>query len=209
MKVTLVDYSVNNILNVCRAFEYLGVGVQTTNLPSQIKKADYLVLPGVGAFRAGMSSLQKLDLIEPVLQHANAGKPLLGICLGMQMLLDSSQEFGFHNGLGLIGGTNEPIIPENSRKSTHIGWSELETLDGSTAWDHNNILSGINVRTPMYFVHSFVARLTDPKCLLAQTGYYDVKISAVIMKDNIYGCQFHPEKSGPCGLKVLLNFLNI
>ena len=209
MKVTLVDYSVNNILNVYRAFEYLGVDVQITNLPSQIKKADYLVLPGVGAFHAGMSSLQKLDLIEPVLQHANVGKPLLGICLGMQMLLDSSQEFGFHNGLGLIGGTNEPIIPKNSRKSTHIGWSELETLDGSAAWDHNNILSGINVRTPMYFVHSFVARLTDPKCLLAQTGYYDVKISAVIMKENIYGCQFHPEKSGPYGLKVLLNFLNI
>ena len=104
---------------------------------------------------------------------------------------------------------NNLSIPKNSRKSTHIGWSELEALDGSTTWNHNNILSGINVRTPMYFVHSFVARLTDPKCLLAQTDYYDIKISAVIMKENIYGCQFHPEKSGPYGLKVLLNFLNI
>ena len=209
MKVTLLDYSVNNILNVYRAFDYLGVDVCVTNSPSQIEKADYLVLPGVGAFHAGMSSLEKLDLIEPLLKHANAGKPLLGICLGMQMLLDTSHEFGFHTGLGLIGGTNEPIIPDNSRKSTHIGWSELETIDGSTAWDHLNILSGINIRTPMYFVHSFVARLIDPKCLLAQTEYYNVDISAVIQKDNIYGCQFHPEKSGPYGLKVLMNFLNI
>ena len=111
------------------------------------------------------------------------------------------------NGLGLIGGTNGSIIPNNFHESTHIGWSELETRDGSTAWEHNNILSGINIRTPMYFVHSFVGRLTDSRCLLAQTDYYDIKISAVIMKENIYGCQFHPEKSGPYGLKVLLNFL--
>jgi len=208
MKVTLLDYGVNNILNVYRAFEYLEISVSITNCPSKIKEAGHLVLPGVGAFDKGMSSLQKLNLIDSLMYHSKAGKPLLGICLGMQMLMDSSEEFGWHEGLGLVSGSNRPITATARRKNTHIGWSEVEPNSGSVGWD-DTIFSDIASKTPMYFVHSFVATPNDNKNLLAITDYDGLKINAAIGKDNIVGCQFHPEKSGAMGLKVLNNFMKL
>ncbi|AYQ27182.1 MULTISPECIES: imidazole glycerol phosphate synthase subunit HisH [unclassified Polaromonas] len=210
--VVVIDYGVGNLLSVSRGFEHCGASVLVSNDPEIILAAPRIVLPGVGAFRDAMAELHRRNLDEVVRSFARLGKPLLGICLGMQLLLDESEEFGVTSGLGLIPGRVIPIPTSTSdghpQKVPHIGWSELSLPDGRSSWD-DTLLQGMAASEAFYFVHSFMAAPQDPSHRVADCQYGGAAVSAVIARANIHGCQFHPEKSGTAGLKVLKHFLSL
>jgi glutamine amidotransferase len=211
MKVVVVDYGMGNLFSVCRALEACGVEPVLSNTPQEILDAKALLLPGVGAFADGMAGLSEQGLIQPIRDYAKTGRPLLGICLGMQMLLDSGEEFGIHEGLGLISGTVRSIpstgLDAQPHKIPHIGWNAL--LKPETSFWTDSILDEIEEKQHAYFVHSFTAVPTNEEHRLADCDYNGQRISAAVQSGNIYGTQFHPEKSGPVGLKILKNFLAI
>lgn len=210
IEVAVIDYGVGNLLSVSRALEHCGARVTITSDAAAILAAGRVVLPGVGSFADGMAALRIGDLDAVVRQVAATGTPLLGICLGMQMLLDKSEEFGITDGLGLIPGhvvkipamttTGEP------HKIPHIGWNELVFSAQRDSWQ-DCLLSDVEPGKSVYFVHSFMAEPASPEHRLADCRYGGIPISAVVKRDNVIGCQFHPEKSGEVGLRILKNFL--
>jgi glutamine amidotransferase len=210
--VSIIDYGVGNLLSVARAFHYFGAKVNLVKTPEEILKAERIVLPGVGAFQDGMKGLKEYNFIDPIRDYAKSGNPFLGICLGMQMMLTKSSEFGEHFGLDLIDGEVESIPSKGingiPHKIPHIGWNELEATEQGGLWS-DSILRSISPKSSVYFVHSYRAVPSNPKTRLADTYYNGQFISAVIKSDNIYGCQFHPEKSGETGLKIVEQFLQI
>lgn len=212
MSVSILDYGAGNLLSVARSFETQNCDIHFISTPEEILKSERLILPGVGAFKDGMTHLNALRLVEPIREFAASGKPFLGICLGMQMLLDRSYEFGIHEGLGLVEGEvlQIPLHNHNQQKHKipHIGWNELQAPRGNASWQ-STILEHIPVESTMYFVHSFMAIPQKSEHNLAITDYNGISISAVIRKDNIYGCQFHPEKSGENGLTIIKTFLEL
>ena len=201
MKVTVIDYGLSNLLSVRHAFAHFGAETLLTSDPADVLAAEKLVLPGVGAFKDGMGGLARLGLIEPIRQKAAAGSPLLGICLGMQMLFDKSYEFGETEGLGLIPGTVELMHPANDLVIPHIGWNSLEKNEPC------KLLESVNDGDYVYFVHSYAA-VTDSKNVAAYCDY-GMKVPALVMSGNVYGCQFHPEKSGKTGLGILKTFASL
>lgn len=208
-QVTIVDYGIGNLLSVARAFEHCGDSVVLTDDARKITCADYLVLPGVGAFADGMAGLIERGLVEPIMEFAAKERPFLGICLGMQMMLDESEEFGANEGLALIPG-KVVAIPAAScdgapHKIPHIGWNEISAPD-SVSWK-GTILENTQAGSSFYFVHSFTAVPAQHEHRLADCYYNGQRIAATIRKDNLYGCQFHPEKSGVEGLTILRTFL--
>lgn len=211
-RVTVIDYGMGNLLSVTRAFEYCGAEVLLGAQPGSIRNADYLVLPGVGAFADGMAELAQRDLVEAIRDFATKGNPFLGICLGMQMMLDSSDEFGLHEGLGIIPGKVIAIpstgVDGKPHKIPHIGWNELTPPGNSISWD-STILAGVPVGTSVYFVHSFAADPEKHEHRLADCDYNGRVISAAIRDGVLYGSQFHPEKSGKTGLSIIQNFLQL
>ncbi|MFC3799873.1 imidazole glycerol phosphate synthase subunit HisH [Cohnella sp. GCM10012308] len=210
--ITLIDYGVGNLLSVSRALEHCGAHVELAQTPEQIEAADKLVLPGVGAFADGMNGLRERNLVEAIRRHAEQDKPLLGICLGMQMLLSASEEFGTHEGLGIIPGKVSAIpnttVEGQTHKIPHIGWSELRRPKPDTEWA-GSILEGASEDSRTYFVHSFTAIPDDPEHRLADANYNGRTIAAVVRKGAIYGTQFHPEKSRDIGLQILSNFIGL
>lgn len=207
--VTVIDYGIGNLLSVRRAFEHCGAEVILTDSPAMIKKAEHLVLPGVGAFADGMAGLRERNLINAIRSYAQENRPFMGICLGMQMMLEIGEEFGTHEGLGLING-KVSLIPDTgvdgtAHKIPHIGWNSLAA---SANWDET-ILHGIAPGEAVYFVHSYTAVPLSADNRLADCVYNGQIISAVIRSGNLYGCQFHPEKSGQIGLKIIDNFQKI
>jgi glutamine amidotransferase len=212
-KVTIVDYGMCNLLNVARAFEFCEADVSISAEPEIIVKAERLVLPGVGAFADGMNELKKRNLVEAVFEFKKTQKPLLGICLGMQMLFDEGHEFGIHKGLGLVPGIVSPIeatdIELKKHKIPHIGWNSLiKPRDGGAPWE-NSILATTAVGSSAYFVHSYVAKPTRKENILANVDYNGRILTAAIQSENISGCQFHPEKSGEIGLEIVRQFLKL
>ena len=208
----MVDYGLGNLLSVRRALEHCGATVKVTSDSDIILSASRVVLPGVGAFADGMAELQSQGLDTIVREVVTQGSFLLGICLGMQMLLDESEEFGITEGLGLIPGRVVPIpainLDGHSQKIPHIGWNSLALSEGLKNWE-SGLLQHINPGEAVYFVHSFMAKPTNAFHCLADCAYGGRTVSAVIQKDNVFGCQFHPEKSGEVGLKVLRSFLSL
>jgi glutamine amidotransferase len=208
--VAVIDYGVGNLLSVRRAFERCGASVTVTSDPERILEASRVVLPGVGAFADGMASLIAAGLDGVVREVASRRTPLLGICLGMQMLMDASEEFGCTDGLGLIPGRVVPVpatgADGGSQKIPHIGWSSLVPAAGGRDWART-VLDGTPAGAAVYFVHSFMANPIEPQHRIANCLYGGVPVSAVIGRDNVYGCQFHPEKSGVVGLNILTRFL--
>ncbi len=209
--VTILDYGIGNILSVARGFEAIGANVKVTSNLEGIQNAERLILPGVGAFAKGIEQLKKNQFDKAIVDVANHGVPLLGICLGMQFLMDSSEEFGETDGLGLIPGKVIAIPSQNNDGESlivpHIGWSALETSEDKS-WT-NTLLENTPSKSYVYFVHSFYSKPNDNDHLLAHCIYGGNNLSAVISKDNVMGCQFHPEKSGTIGLNILKTFLSI
>lgn len=210
-KVTLIDYGIGNLLSVRRALDHCGADVTLCSDARELAGADRLVLPGVGAFGDGMQGLAQLGMIEAIQEYAAKGRPLLGICLGMQMLMDASAEFGEHAGLGLIAGDVVPIpkqgVDGRLRKTPHMGWSDILPPAGG-CWE-GTLLNGITTGSSVYFVHSFHVRPDDESSNVGICEYDGISLPAVIAKDHILGCQFHPEKSAGVGLQILDNFLKV
>ncbi len=200
-KISIIDYGLGNLFSVARAFEHIGGEVSIITEPQQIKDSGHLLLPGVGAFAKGMGELEKRGFVENIRQHANSGKPLMSICLGMQMLFDSSEENGDRAGLGIISGKVVKI--PDTLKIPHIGWTKL----------HKNgapkILAGVSENDSFYFVHSYHGVCDNASDLAAIALYGGNKITAAIEKDNVFGCQFHPEKSAESGLNICREFLKL
>jgi imidazole glycerol-phosphate synthase subunit HisH len=207
LDVVVIDYGAGNLLSVSRALEHCGAKVTITSSPQEILTASRVVLPGVGSFSYGMHALCLQGLDNIVREVASRGTPLLGICLGMQMLLDKSDEFNTTAGLGLIPG-RVIAIPAITplTKIPHIGWNSLILSEGRIDWN-GTILNDINIDEEVYFVHSFMACPTEATCKIADCLYEGISIPSVIEHKNIMGCQFHPEKSGEVGLKILRRFL--
>ena len=196
--LVVIDYNIGNVKSVCNAFEYIGCDVRLSCEPADIENAAGLVLPGVAAFGYAMAELGSLaELIRDV---ALAGKPLLGICVGYQLLFDKSSEYGSHKGLGLIGGNVVPVPTEQI--VPHMGWNKVvlpEEMD---------LFAGLAKEKHFYFAHSYYAQVSDEDAKVAYTDY-GFKLSASVQKGNVYGTQFHPEKSSGAGLKILENFAGI
>lgn len=210
--VVVVDYGVGNLLSVARALETRGAGVAVSGDPRTVLGADRLVVPGVGAFADGMAGLEERGLVQPIREFAATGRPLLGICLGMQLLFTESDEFGLHRGLDLLAGRVMAIPNEAPggrwRKTPHIGWNELRLPPGRPSWE-GTLLAGLVEGSAVYFVHSFAAVPADPAIRLADCDHEGFAVSAAVQKDGICGCQFHPEKSGEAGLWIIDNFLSM
>jgi imidazole glycerol-phosphate synthase subunit HisH len=208
--VTVVDYGVGNLYSVRRALEVCGVGeVVVSAKPEDIAGAERLILPGVGAFADGMRGLQERGLVEPVLAFARSGRPLLGICLGMQMLASMSEEFGSHAGLGLIPGEVRAIPRQSTEgqaiKVPFIGWTPIAVHSAAAA--QGSCLESHAGDAAVYLVHSYHVLPADPVHLLASYAFGGHRITAAIRRDNITGFQFHPEKSGEVGLAIVRKFV--
>jgi glutamine amidotransferase len=208
---TVVNYGIGNLRSVCRALEFGGGDVKIATSSAEIRSADRLILPGVGAFSSCMEELRLGGLVDAILDFFISERPFLGICVGMQMMMDSGEEFGLNKGLGLISGPVRAIpasrTDSNRYKVPHIGWTPLKKPRG-TDWS-DTILADCGENEPVYFLHSYTAEPTDPKARLADADYHGTQISAAIRGGNRYGFQFHPEKSGPAGLSMLQNFLSL
>ncbi len=207
--VVIIDYGIGNLFSVRRAFEHCGADVLVTSDPEILSAAPRLVLPGVGAFADGMRGLIDRGLDGVVKAYADSGRPLLGICLGMQMLASTSEEFGEHAGLGIIPG-RVASIPRNDPegkpyKVPHVGWADLRSRAYETDW-HGSILDGLKPGDAIYLTHSFAVNPSNPAHLLAYCEYNGAEVTSAIRNRNVYGVQFHPEKSGPVGLKIIANF---
>jgi len=196
--IIVIDYNVGNVKSVCNAFRHMGCDAKLSCASGDIEKAAGLVLPGVAAFGYAVRALGSLaELIKKV---ASGGKPLLGICVGYQMLFETSSEYGRHSGLGLLTGQVVPIPP--GRVIPHMGWNLVKLPEAM------DLFAGLGGQKHFYFAHSFYAEITDAQAKIAYTDY-GFDLAASVQKANIYGTQFHPEKSGTAGLKLLQNFADI
>jgi len=210
--VVVIDYGVGNLFSVQRAFEQCGGAVTLSSDPAIIMAAERLVLPGVGAFADGMRGLIERKLDGVVCDYAKSGRPLLGICLGMQMLADASEEFGVHHGLGIIPGRVQAIEPTRAdgrpHKIPHIGWAALKVPAGRNDWS-DSILADTQPGESVYLVHSYAFVPEGSQHRLADVEYHGRTISAAVQHGQVYGCQFHPEKSGAVGLRIVRRFLSL
>lgn len=208
-EVTIIDYGVGNLLSVQRGLEHCGAKVILTSDPENILAAKRVVLPGVGAFGNAMQALNSLGLVEVIREIANRQTPLLGICLGMQLLLEESEEFGVTSGLGLIPGRVIPMpnkaLNGETQKIPHIGWNGLRPSSASVGWG-GTLLEDNRSGEAAYFVHSFMAVPADMTYRIADYVFGGHLVPAAIGRNKITGCQFHPEKSGEVGLKILRRF---
>ena len=200
--IAIVDYGVGNLFSLASSLTSTGAAVKVTSDAEEIKSAERIILPGVGAFGDAAEKLKSSGLADTVVEEAKRGKPILGICLGMQLLFDKSYEYGEYEGLGLIGGEIRPIsevIPKDL-KIPHIGWNSLDFVG------ENPLFKYIKNGDYVYFVHSYYgAKCSD----VIATSEYGYPLTAAVAKGNVYGCQFHPEKSGEVGLNILRAFSEI
>ena len=204
--VTIVDYECGNIYSLNRILEKLNYKVEITNNPEKVNNADKIILPGVGAFSVGMENLKKNGLQEAIKNFLKKGNFLLGICLGMQLLMKSSDEFGKYKGLSLINGKVISLEKNENFPIPHIGWSSIEI---NKKKNENKIISEIKDKSYFYFIHSFKVLVEENDNSVCTTNYGSNKFCSVVNSANIFGTQFHPEKSGRVGEKLIQNFLDL
>jgi glutamine amidotransferase len=202
--ITIIDYGMGNLRSVQKGFERVGFPARVTSDPRDVEGAGRLVLPGVGAFRDCMANLRAGGFVEPILAHVTAGRPFLGICLGLQLLFSESEEFGRHAGLNIIPG-KVVRFPAGLReggeelKVPHMGWNGIAIRQPAP------VFRGIEDAAAVYFVHSYYVVPEDPAVIAAETGY-GLQFCSAVWKDNVMAVQFHPEKSQQVGLQILKNF---
>lgn len=201
--IAIIDYGVGNLFSLKASLKSLGADAVVTGNPDEIRQADQIILPGVGAFGDAMDKLNRTGLDQIVLEEAGKGTPLLGICLGMQMLLDGSDEYGNHQGLGLIPGFVTSLVPylDGELKVPHIGWNSLDFKEGEPLFKY------IKQGDYVYYVHSFFATQCDPDVIANSS--YKIPITGALRRGNVMGTQFHPEKSGDVGLNILRAFVEM
>lgn len=199
--IAVIDYGVGNLFSLKSSLAAIGAKALVTSDPELIKSADRIILPGVGAFEDAAEKLSSAGLAELVISEAKKGKPILGICLGMQLLFEKSYEYGEHKGLGLIKGAVRPLegAISESLKIPHMGWNALKIKDKACS-----LFKYINDGDFVYFVHSYYATECDEA--VTATADYGVLVTAAVARGNVFGCQFHPEKSGETGLNILRAF---
>jgi len=211
-KIGVVDYDIGNVKSVVSALNKLSAEVVFSDNASELNDCNGIVIPGVGAFNHGMDKLQKKDLIAPISEFASSGKPVLGICLGMQLLFESSNEYGLTDGLALIGGVvknlNDFNNADDELRLPHVGWCSLSEYENGHAWS-DSIYKNSNVSDYFYFVHSYAVEPENEKYILSMTKYNGVNFVSSVKKSNIIGMQFHPEKSGEAGLSLLKKFIEL
>ncbi|TXC65469.1 imidazole glycerol phosphate synthase subunit HisH [Piscinibacter aquaticus] len=211
--VTIVDYGMCNLLNVARAFEHCGAQVTVTEDPKALTRAERLVVPGVGAFRDSMREVVGRGFADAIREYASTSRPMFGICVGMQMLFEASEEFGEHAGLGILPGRVRAVPSRRTdgvaQRVPHIGWNHLVEPEGGRDW-HGTLLDPFAGSQPaVYFVHSFAAVPTLASDRLADCLYGGHRICAAVQRDNLMASQFHPERSGETGLAIVRRFLTL
>lgn len=206
--IAIIDYGVGNLFSLQSSLKYIGQEVEITSDPEKIEAADRIILPGVGAYEDAARKLRESGMADLVMEQAKAGKPLMGICLGMQLLFEKSFEYGEHEGLGLIKGSVVPIrdVVSDDYKIPHIGWNALQ-LKGRAAEGLEPLFKYTKEGDHVYFVHSYYA--TDCADSTIASTEYGAELTAAVADGKIYGCQFHPEKSGTVGLNILRAFCEL
>lgn len=205
--IAVIDYGVGNLFSLTASLRYLGAETVVTNRSEDIEKADRIILPGVGAFEDAAAKLRATGLVDTIMKETAAGKPLLGICLGMQLLFEESHEYGVHKGLGLIKGTVASIDEDLKKqgitdlKVPHIGWNALDFKEDEPLFKY------IKQGDCVYYVHSFYGRDCEESTIA--TSMYGIKITGAVRNGSVYGTQFHPEKSGDVGLNILRAFMEV
>jgi imidazole glycerol-phosphate synthase subunit HisH len=212
-RVAIVDYGLGNLFSVKRACEQVGLRAFISGSARELLGSDAVILPGVGAFGDAMAALDREGLIGPLKEIASSGKPLIGVCLGLQLLMTESFEFGRHHGLGILDGPvvrfHNPQGPNGALKVPQVGWNRVNRTDGRTdAWNRTP-LDGMEDGEFMYFVHSFYASPEDSDAILAWSSYGHLKFCAAVRKHNVFAFQFHPERSGLAGLRIYRNIARL
>jgi len=208
-KVAIIDYGIGNLYSVKKACEYVGLDSIITSNKIDILNCGAMILPGVGAFGNAMNNIQEKDLIESIQQFAKSGRYIMGVCLGMQLLMEYSEEFGKQNGLSLIKGGCKKFNFNENVKVPQINWNKIYSPNQYEIFSEESPLSKISQGTYMYFVHSFYVEPLEKNNILSITSYDNFEYCSSICKDNIFGFQFHPEKSGKNGLVLYDNFKNL
>ncbi len=201
--IVMIDMDMGNLGSVQEAFSRVGAQVHTTTDANDIKNASAVIIPGVGAFGDGMENLSDNGMIEPLLAHASAGKPLIGICVGMQLLADAGEEYGLHKGLSLVRGTVRRLRPADPKNRVpNMGWSDVTIIRRET------LFAKIFATRAFYFAHSFYLDCEDPSDVVAKIEYGGQAVPVAVERGNIFGVQFHPEKSQDAGLDVLESYVS-
>ena len=211
-KVSIIDYGIGNLFSVLKACEFVGMKPKITSDKNEILSSDAIILPGVGAFSNAMDNLEHLELCKPIIDFANSGKPLMGVCLGMQLLLSESEELGVRKGLGIIEGVCKKFPNKNNTfnlKVPQINWNTIYPPEGNLRFKKRTPLENIKNGENMYFVHSYYAELSNEDEILSKTTYGGLDYCSSVHKKNIFGFQFHPEKSGMEGIKFYRQFNTI
>ena len=206
--ITIIDYNCGNIFSLIKILEKLNIKYNVSNDPKIISKSDKLILPGVGSFSVGIDNLKKKNIDESIKKFVEKGNWILGICLGMQLLVSNSEEFGYNDGLDLIKGEVKKLKSTNKKryKIPHVGWNSINFKQNTYS---DNFLKNVKNYSNFYFTHSFAVKTKLKDNTLAETIYSENSFSSIISKENILGVQFHPEKSGIVGEKMIRNFLNL
>lgn len=204
--VVVVDYGVGNLHSVVKALRHEGADVEVSDDPAHVLRAERVLLPGVGAFGDGAAGLRARGLEDALKAFARSGRPLMGICLGMQLLMSSSEEFGHHEGLALLPGSVVRITPGGTTKVPHVGWNRVRR-PSEARWA-DTPLRDLPPVEAMYFVHSFAPVPTREEDIVCTTTYGESSFASAVGRDNVFGVQFHPEKSGPVGLQLLRGFIS-
>ncbi|MCA9401202.1 MAG: imidazole glycerol phosphate synthase subunit HisH, partial [Candidatus Omnitrophica bacterium] len=207
LKISIIDYHMGNLFSVVKACAEVGLKAVITHDKERIASSDAIILPGVGAFGDAMQQLRDLDILDATIDFIKQGKPYFGICLGMQLLMSESEEFGTHKGFDVISGKVVRLDPEHEHgriaKVPQVGWNQIYPNSGASdsTWK-NTPLAKMDVGEYMYFVHSFVVQPEDPAVVLTETNYEGVTFCSTILKGNIFAVQYHPEKSGDHGMHI-------
>lgn len=205
--VAIIDYGMGNLFSVQQACEHVGLRAVITSSKDAVLASEAVILPGVGAFSDAMATLQRLDLVSVLRDIAASGKPMVGICLGMQLLMSESEEFGRHHGLDIIHGDVVRLKPSIARGRTlkvpQVGWNRIVPAAGA-GWN-DSLMDGLRDGEFLYFVHSFYARPVDPQVQLSTTTYGPMAFCSSVHRGSVFACQFHPERSGDRGLQIYRN----